>query len=149
MSNYKICESIISALDSSELLRDYSMLKFNKVPKLYLGIDEQRPPLTSDAPSIMVIPDYTGFQDDRAATNTIFIGCVIADSTASTVGNVTKIHGFQTIEEFERLVYDCIDNLFQEYISEYSIMEQGEVRYLSRYPEFHSQRSMKIISERN
>ena len=147
--NYSICEKIIAALDANELLRDYSNLKFSKVPKLSLGIDENKPPLSSDAPYIMVIPDGCGFQDDNAGTNNIFVGCVITDSTASTVGNVTKIQGFQTIEAFERLVYDCIDDLFKEYISEYSIMEQGEAKYLSRYPEFHSQRSLKIISQRS
>lgn len=146
--NYQICEKIIESLNSSELLRDYSLRLFNKTPKFFLGIDANKPPITNDAPFVMVVPDTSSFSEYVAEMNSIFIGCVISDSTASTVGNITKIQGYQTLEEFERIVCDNIDNLFQEFVSRYSIMEKGDVRYLAYYPEFHSQRNYKILSEK-
>jgi len=144
---YEICEKIIDALNASELIKDFCQLHFSKDPKFYLGIDANNPSLLTDSPFVLVVPE--GVVENVACQNSIFLGCVITDTTISTVGSITKMAGLKTIEDFERLIYDCIDNILQPTISDFTILDAGEARYMPFYPEFHSQRSLKITSERD
>jgi len=146
---YEICEKIIDALDASELIKDFCQLHFSKDPKFYLGIDVNNPPPLTNAPFILVVPEGVQIIENISCQNPIFVGCVITDTTSSTVGSITKMAGLKTIEDFERLIYDCIDNALQPTISDFTILDAGEARYMPFYPEFHSQRSLKITSERD
>jgi len=147
--NYEICEKIVESLAASELIKAFCQSKWQNNQTVFLGIDANNPPPNTNIPMIVVVPDSESFQDDVAVSNGIFVGCTISDDTKTMAGGITKFSGYKTIQDFERLVYDNIDNLLQEFISDYSVLEQGEVRFLSYYPWYQSQRNMKIISERN
>ena len=146
--NYEICEILIEKLSQNELLRDYCSTNFKKTPKFFLGMDARKPPINDDLPVVVIYPEGATLEDNVAIGNDIFIGCAISDTTASTLGSVTKYSGFKCIEEFEYLVYNCIENAMNEYNQKFSIMNDNDVRFTSHYPEFHSQRLLKIISQK-
>jgi len=151
MSNhcYEICEKIIDMLSESESIKDFCQKYFSKNPKFYLGLDSANPPSVNDAPFVLVMPESSSLPDNISALSSLFVGCAITDTTSTTIGAVTKMAGLKTIEDFERLIYDAIDDFLQPTISEFTIFDAGEARYMPFYPEFHSQRSLKITSERD
>lgn len=147
--SYDICENLINKLSNDDMIKDFCNKNFNKNASFFLGVDEKKPPSQEDLPLILLYPEATSNPDDRAISSKIFVGTAIENDACTTSNKITKMAGFKTIEQFENLVFMCIENALNEFNQNHSILSQGEGRYLCFYPEFHSQRMLEIISARS
>lgn len=150
ITGYNLCVNLLQAIATNATLVAYCNTKFSKQPKLYYAVDELNPPSKDDAPFICLWQDSAEFSEPTTINRSLVIGCVVSDSTLETGTYVTKGYkGFDTIENFERLVFNAVDAYIKEASMNVSILELGDAVYKHYYPLFHSVRRMQIITERN
>lgn len=150
ITGYCLCRNLIKAIANYAPLQDYSANKFGKQPKFYYAVDETDPPSKDDAPFIALWQDIIDFSEPATIIRPLNVGCVVLDAGTESDDYIDKAYkGFDTIENFERLVFAAIECYADESEIDVSIIDSGEARFKHYYPYFHSVRAMKFVTIRS
>ena len=108
ITNQEISEFLIAKLASSIELEDYSQNQFSKSPLIFLGIDTENPPHTTDYPLLAIAPMVNEMSDSNTNYDyEMVIHLMIkGDENPNTVGNVIKYEGIYKIEEMGNIIVD-------------------------------------------
>jgi len=113
--------------------------------KMFIGIDPNDPPAASDYPAIFVTPTNWGRETDSYDSSknirSIIIGCLLSDTTSTTVSSVTESAGLAKIDRFCQIVLEYLRRgLMHPFIKRYTLRNDG----LLYYPLFHAGIEMEI-----
>jgi len=114
ITNKEISEFLISALTASTNLETYSQNQFSKSPLIFLGIDTENPPHTTDYPLLAIAPIVNEMSDNNTNYDYEMVVHLMmnGDETPNIVGNVIKYEGIYKIEEMGNIIVDELKSAF-------------------------------------
>jgi hypothetical protein len=114
ITNKEISEFLIDKLSISTSLETYSQSQFSKSPLIFLGIDTENPPHTTDYPLLAIAPMTNEMSDSNTNYDyEMVIHLMINGSeNPTTNGNVIKYEGIYKIEEMGNIVVEELKSAF-------------------------------------
>lgn len=95
-----------TALETSSSIQNFCTTKYNKSPKIYIGINGKNPPLDSDCPMIIIYPGTKSEGLEMMEyTYKIPISWAIVQNATTTTNDTTEYMGVSECDELGQLIY--------------------------------------------
>ena len=113
ITNKEISEFLISALSTSTALESFTQAKFSKSALIFLGIDIENPPQTTDYPLLAIAPLVNDLSDENTNYDYEIVIHLMIDGKKPTVdGNIVRYESIYEIEEMGNILVDELKHAF-------------------------------------
>ena len=143
----KVLSDVAIAIASDAAIETYCQTNFTKSVSVVVHIDQKNPPSISKCPWVGLT--VQGYRIPSENNNKVmqfdvegYVCC--DDSGETTVGKVTTLDGFDTIEDLSDLVFDCIEKVLQTSAAQLdiTIMDEGQTSLvISDFPSWLAQKT--------
>jgi hypothetical protein len=100
------------ALQTSSSIKNYCLTKYNKMPKIYVGLNGKNMPADADCPIIILYPGTkTEGLELKEYTYKLTVVWIILQDATTTKDNITEYLGVTECDELGQLIYQEIAGL--------------------------------------
>jgi len=145
-STYTIADEIATSIRTNATVSAFCTASFGSQPVYFTGFNEDAPPESELI--VVVLPKSKQFEDGRHNLHSIAIGIVCTDETVttSTANGTVKFNGFETICNFENVVFNAIQAYLNESSTRYSLLSWDAASYECFWPYYNATRTLNIAA---